>query len=54
MALHINIDSDYLASLKEKDTKVHFMPCKIKSDGEANVSTYFENVIEKSEETEGN
>lgn len=53
MTLRINIEPSYLKSLKEKDTKLHHIPCKIKADAEANVSTYFENYIDKDENTEG-
>lgn len=52
MALNIQIKPNVLE--ESECSIVHLMPCKIKSDGPANVSGYFTPYIEKKKSEEGN
>lgn len=49
MAVHLHIPNDLLNNSEEKEAKIHWMPCIIKANDEANVSKYFEpNITESS------
>ncbi|XP_067006959.1 ribonuclease H2 subunit C isoform X2 [Anabrus simplex] len=48
MAIHIHRNSD----LDKNNSTVHYLPCYIESDGDANVSKYFQRYIDKDKEKE--
>lgn len=50
-SLKMNLEKLTLESAR-KDSSVHFFPCEIKYNGEAEVSRYFETSIKKCKEDE--